>query len=120
PALLTRTLARTISGEIRTQDAPFVVSAVLGNVYGREQAWEFVKTNWDQMDRLFPKQGLRRMCGGVVALATAELEQDVREFFLSRKIDLGGKTLEQYLEQLRIGVTFRKREHRSLSELLRP
>jgi puromycin-sensitive aminopeptidase len=120
PALLTQTLARTISGEIRTQDAPFVVSAVLGNVYGREQAWEFVKTNWDQMDRLFPKQGLRRMCGGVVALATAELEQDVREFFLSRKIDLGGKTLDQYLEQLRIAVTFRNRERRSLRELLRP
>jgi len=120
PALLTRTLARTISGEIRTQDAPFVVSAVLGNVYGREQAWEFVKTNWDQMDRLFPKQGLRRMCGGIVALATAELEQDVRAFFHSRKIDLGGKTLDQYLEQLRIAVTFRNRERRSLRELLRP
>ncbi len=120
PALLMRTLARTISGEMRTQDAPFVVSAVLGNVYGREQAWEFVKTNWDQMDRLFPKQGLRRMCGGVVALATAELEQDVREFFLSRKIDLGGKTLDQYLEQLRIAVTFRNRERRSLRDLLRP
>jgi len=119
PALLTRTLARTISGEMRTQDAPFVVSAVMGNVYGREQAWEFVKTNWDQMDRLFPKQGLRRMCGGVVALATAELEQDVRAFFLSRKIDLGGKTLDQYLEQLRIAVTFCNRECRSLRELLR-
>jgi puromycin-sensitive aminopeptidase len=119
PALLARTLARTITGEIRTQDAPFVVSAVMGNVYGRELAWEFVKTNWDQMDRLFPKQGLRRMCGGVVALATAELEQDVRAFFLSRKIDLGGKTLDQYLEQLRIAVTFRSRESRTLRELLR-
>ncbi|HEX7767922.1 MAG TPA: M1 family metallopeptidase [Nitrospira sp.] len=120
PALLTRTLARTINGEIRTQDAPFVVSAVMGNVYGREQAWEFVKANWDQMDRLFPKQGLRRMCGGIVALATAELEQDVRAFFHSRKIDLGGKTLDQYLEQLRIAVTFRTRERLSLRELLRP
>ena len=110
PALLSRTLTRTISGEIRTQDAPFIVSAVLGNVYGRELAWNFVKTNWDQMDRRFPKQGLRRMCGGIVALATPELERDVREFFTSRKIDLGGKTLEQYLEQLRIAVAFRERE----------
>jgi puromycin-sensitive aminopeptidase len=119
PALLTRTLARTINGEIRTQDAPFVVSAVMGNVDGRELAWGFVKTNWDQMDRLFPKQGLRRMCGGIVGLATPELEQDVREFFHSRKIDLGGKTLEQYLEQLRIAVTFRERERQSLSGLLK-
>jgi len=109
-ALLERTLARTISGEIRTQDAPFLVSAILGNVYGRELAWAFVKTNWEKMDQIFPKQGLRRMCGGIVSLATPELERDVREFFTTRKIDLGGKTLEQYLEQLRIGVNVRERD----------
>ena len=118
PSLLARTLAHTIDGEIRTQDAPFVVSAGLGNVYGRESAWEFVKTNWDQMDRLFPKQGLRRMCGGIVNLATPELEQDVRAFFAARQIDLGGKTLDQYLEQLRIAVAFRERELPTLKDQL--
>jgi puromycin-sensitive aminopeptidase len=115
--LLTRTLARTINGEIRTQDAPFIVGALMMNVDGREQAWEFVKANWDQMDRLFPKQGLRRMCGGIVGLATPELEQDVRTFFATRKIDLGGKTLEQYFEQLRIAVSFREREGGALQLL---
>ncbi|MBX9659003.1 MAG: hypothetical protein K2X00_10585 [Nitrospiraceae bacterium] len=53
------------------------------------------------------------MWSGIVTPATAELEQVVREFFHSRKIDLGGKTLEQYLEQLRIAVTLRNRERRS-------
>jgi puromycin-sensitive aminopeptidase len=66
------------------------------------------------MDRLFPKQGLRRMCGGIAALATPELERDVRAFFTSRKIDLGGKTLDQYLEQLRIAVNMQQREKREL------
>jgi len=117
-ALLERTLARTISGEIRTQDAPFLVSAILGNVYGRELAWDFVKTNWEKMDQLFPKQGLRRMCGGIVSLATPELERDVRNFFATRKIDLGGKTLDQYLEQLRIAVTVRERDNRALRTYL--
>lgn len=116
--LLDRTLARTINGEIRTQDAPFLVSATLGNVYGRELAWNFVKANWDQMDRLFPKQGLRRMCGGIVGLATPELERDVRDFFTTRKIDLGGKTLDQYLEQLRIVVTVRERDEQTLRNYL--
>ena len=116
--LLARTLARTINGETRTQDAPSLVGAVLGNVYGRELAWDFVKTNWDQMDRLFPKQGLRRMCGGIVNLATPEVERDVRTFFVFRKIDLGGKTLEQYLEQLRIAVTVRQREGQQLRSYL--
>ena len=117
-ALLERALARTISGDIRTQDAPFLVTAILGNVYGRELAWAFVKTNWEKMDQLFPKQGLRRMCGGIVSLATPELERDVRDFFVTRKIDLGGKTLDQYLEQLRIAVTVRERDSRALRAYL--
>jgi puromycin-sensitive aminopeptidase len=113
-ALLERTLTRTLNGETRTQDAPFLISSVMGNVHGRELAWAFVKDNWDQMDRLFPKQGLRRMCGGIAALATPELERDVRAFFASRKIDLGGKTLDQYLEQLRIAVNMQQRDKRQL------
>jgi len=117
-ALLDRTLVRTISGEIRTQDAPFLVSAILGNVYGRELAWTFVKTNWEKMDHSFPKQGLRRMCGGIISLATPELERDVRDFFTTRKIDLGGKTLDQYLEHLRIAVTVRERDSQALGTYL--
>jgi len=117
-ALLERTLVRTISGEIRTQDAPFLISAILGNVYGRELAWDFLKANWEKMDQLFPKQGLRRMCGGIVSLATSELERDVRDFFTARKIDLGGKTLDQYLEQLRIAVTVRERDSLALRTYL--
>ena len=91
---------------------------MLGNVDGRELAWTFLKTNWEKMDRMFPKQGVRRMCGGIVSLATPELEQDVRDFFMTRKIDLGGKTLDQYLEQLRISVTVRERDIRALGTYL--
>ncbi|MGH6689847.1 MAG: ERAP1-like C-terminal domain-containing protein, partial [Gammaproteobacteria bacterium] len=108
--LIEQTLEKTINGEIRTQDAPFVARALLTNIDGRELAWSFVKTHWDTMDRLYPKQGLRRMCDGVTALATPELERDVHAFFGARQIDLGGRTLEQYLEQLRIAVAMRDRE----------
>ena len=118
PELLERTLAKTLTDEIRTQDAPFLVSALLHNVYIREKAWEFVKANWERMDRLFPKSGLRRMCGGIVGLSTPELERDVRTFFTSRKIDLGGKTLEQYLEQLHIAVVFRQRDRDAIRAVL--
>ena len=118
-ALLGRTLDMTLNGEIRLQDAPFMVSAVMNNVYGREQGWHFVKMNWDLLDRRFPKQGLRRMCGGITGFCKPELERDVREFFEARQVDLGGKTLEQYLEQLRIGVSFAERSRRDLQEFLR-
>src|SRR5439155_726543 len=105
--LVAQTLERAVGGEIRTQDAPFVVRTLLMSVYARELAWDFVKRHWDQMDRLYPKHGLRRMCEGAIGLATPELERDVHAFFAARKIDFGGKTLEQYLEQLRVAVALR-------------
>jgi puromycin-sensitive aminopeptidase len=116
--LIEQTLAKTINGEIRTQDAPFVARALLMTVDARELAWQFIKAQWDTMDRLYPKHGLRRMCEGVIALATPELERDVHAFFGDRKIDLGGRTLEQYLEQLRIAVTLREREGIALGPYL--
>jgi puromycin-sensitive aminopeptidase len=116
--LVEATLARTINGEIRTQDAPFVLRTMLMSVASREPTWRFVKDRWAEMDRLYPKHGLRRMCEGVIGLASRELEHDVRDFFTSRKIDLGGKTLEQYLEQLRIAVSLREREGAPLSAYL--
>lgn len=118
PHMLEKTLAATTTDAIRTQDGPFVVGAVLMNIYGREIAWDFMKRNWETLDTMFPKQGLRRMCGGIVSLATPRGEQDVRHFFDTRKIDLGGKTLDQYLEQLRIAVAFRERETPSLIKYL--
>ncbi len=118
PELIRRTLERTVSGEIRTQDAPFVNRGLLMSVDGRELAWRFVKERWDVMDRLYPKHGLRRMCEGVIGLATPELERDVHAFFGERKITLGGKTLEQYLEQLRVAVALREREGAALAGYL--
>jgi puromycin-sensitive aminopeptidase len=118
PGLLSQTLARTINGEFRTQDAPFVARALLMSVYGREAAWGFIKTNWETMERQYPKAGLRRLAEGVTGLVTPELERDVHAFFQARQPQFGGKTLEQYLEQLRIAVRMRERESMALATYL--
>ena len=70
------------------------------------------------MNRAYPFVGIRRMCEGVVGLATVDLERDVQQFFSEHKVDFGGKTLQQYLEQLHIAVVFRERERQALHEYL--
>jgi puromycin-sensitive aminopeptidase len=118
PSLLGQTLDRAINGEIRTQDAPFVVRSMLMSVYARELAWDFVKRHWDTMDRQYPKHGMRRLAEGVTGLATRELEADVQAFFAAKNPQFGGKVLAQYLEQLRVAVTLRERERAALSAYL--
>jgi puromycin-sensitive aminopeptidase len=110
PELLQRTLQYTISGEVRSQDAPFLMRALLMSVYSRGLAWEFLKANWETMARQYPGSAYRRMYEGVTALVSPEWEQEVQAFFRERNIVLGGKTVEQYLEQLRVAVRFQARE----------
>jgi puromycin-sensitive aminopeptidase len=115
---LSQTLERTLSGEVRSQDAPFLIRALLTSVYSREPAWEFVKANWEEMARRYPGSAYRRMWEGITALVSPAWEQDVQGFFTARRIDLGGKTLEQYLEQLRVAVRFQERETAPLAAYL--
>ena len=118
PELLSRTLERAINGEVRSQDAPFLVRALLTSPYSRGLAWEFVKEHWETMVRQYPGSAYRRMWEGITALVSADWERDVRAFFSSRGIVLGGKTLEQYLEQLRVAVSFQEREAETLAAYL--
>jgi puromycin-sensitive aminopeptidase len=118
PALVRATLERTVNGEIRTQDAPFVARAMLMSPDAREIAWPFVKAQWDTMDRLYPKHGMRRLAEGVTGLATPALEADVHRFFAEKKPQFGGKVLAQYLEQLHVAVVLRQRESGALSAYL--
>ncbi len=118
PALIERTLRMTTDGSVRSQDAPYLLRSLLMSVPAQEQAWRFVKENWDTIARRYTQSGLATMCEGITALATAELEADVRLFFSSHGITLGGRTLEQYLERLRIAVAFGERERAAIASYL--
>src|SRR5438093_8112589 len=118
PELLKQTLEMTINGEVRSQDAPFLIRGLLQSVYGRGLAWEFIKQHWQTMQRLYPGSAYRRMYAGTPALVRPEWERDGHAFFAENKITLGGKTLEQYFEQLRVAVAFQEREAEALAAYL--
>jgi puromycin-sensitive aminopeptidase len=118
PDLIRLTLEKTTNGEVRSQDAPFLMRALLVSVYSRGLAWEYVKASWETMARQYPGSAYRRMYEGITGLVSPEWEQDVRDLFSARKIVLGGKTLEQYLEQLQIAVRFQERELPALAPYL--
>jgi puromycin-sensitive aminopeptidase len=55
----------------------------------------------------------------VLGLVSPEWEREVSPFFRDRKISLGGKTLEQFLEQLHVLVRLQQRERAALHDYLR-
>jgi len=118
PALVDSTLASTLDGTFRTQDAPPIIRSLLMAVHGRDKAWSFVQNHWEEMNKTYPTNGIRRLFEGIVGLATPDLERQVHDFVAAKKVELGGKTLAQYIEQLRIVVSLREREGAALHRYL--
>ncbi|MGH8570082.1 MAG: ERAP1-like C-terminal domain-containing protein, partial [Gammaproteobacteria bacterium] len=109
PELLEKTLAMTLNGEARTQDAPYLMRALLLNTEGRERAWAFMKEHWEAMIGQYPDNAIVRMCEGITGLVTPALEADVQAFFAAHPVKQGNKILEQHLEKLRIAVACQER-----------
>jgi puromycin-sensitive aminopeptidase len=109
PELIDRTLKMTVSGEVRTQNSPYLMRGILLNKDARETAWTFLKGHWDEMTRLYPDNAIPRMCEGIVGLVKPELETDIKQFFAEHPVKQGAKQMEQHLERLRIAVASQQR-----------
>jgi len=116
--LFERTLKLTINGEVRTQNAPYLMRLLLLNTERRERAWRFLKANWDEMGRQYPDNSIVRMCEGLLSLVTPELEAEVADFFASHPVKQGTKTMQQHLEKLRIAVACKQREATNIEAYL--
>jgi puromycin-sensitive aminopeptidase len=115
-AVLKQTMEMALSGEVRTQNAPFLMHALLANPVSRYEAWNFVRKNWDAMVQKYPDSALPRMCEAVSGLLDSQ--QEVNEFFEQHKPRLGQKIIEQHLERLAVAVAFRSREGSNLTKTL--
>jgi puromycin-sensitive aminopeptidase len=118
PELVGKNLERTLNGDFRAQDAPLLLRAMLTSVHAREAAWEFLKTGWPEMRGKYAESGIRHMWEGIVGLTRPEWEEDVRRYVAQAKVDLGGRSIPQYLERLHMAVVMRQREGEALSKYL--
>jgi hypothetical protein len=107
--LIERTLQMIINGEVRTQNSPYLMRAMLFNKDARAKAWKFMKDHWDEMTRLYPDNSIPRMCEGIIGLVSPELEADVKNFFARHPVKQGAKQIEQHLERLRVAVACQER-----------
>ncbi len=115
---MSNTLDMCLSGDVRSQDAPYLIAACLMNRHHGFKAWEFVKSNWDQMLDTYPDNSIVRMVSGIRSLSKPEQAADVKKFFENHSVPTGELTLEQYFERLDVNVAFRQRETDALTEWL--
>jgi puromycin-sensitive aminopeptidase len=103
--LLTKTLARSMDPQyVRSQDTVIAVASVARNRFGRDLAWEFLKSNWDEFDRRYGQGGfaitsLVAITGAFTDLVKA---QEVEDFFKAHSAPSAARTIQQSIERIRL------------------
>lgn len=118
PALVARLHALALDGEIRSQNAPFVLGRSLANRDAGPQTWRFITEHWDRLNEMFASSAIVRMLAGLRTLGDATHAREAAEFFADHTVPSGGRTLAQILERQRVQVALAEREADRLAAFL--
>jgi puromycin-sensitive aminopeptidase len=118
PGCLARTLELSLSGDVRTQDAPYLLRETLTNRDNGPAAWAFVAANWPEIERRFPANSLARLVGGVRQVREAALAREVAAFLAEHPIPQGELQVRQHVERMAVNVALAERESARLSAAL--
>ena len=104
--LLAETLERSLSDEVRIQDAVLVIVSLAGNLKGRNLAWEFIKANWGELDRRYGAGGFAvgRLASVGGAFTTIARRDDVRDFFEANPAPSAARAVRQTLERIELNA----------------
>ncbi len=115
--LVRRTVQMALSGEVRTQNSPFLISQAIANPVAGTAAWEMLKEAWDDFTGKIPQKMVIGLAGSVALLATPELAADAHRFFDAHPVPSGQKTLQQILERLDVNTAFAQRQRQVIRDL---
>jgi aminopeptidase N len=116
--LCERTFALTLD-EVRTQNAPYLIAALLANRVGGPAVWERVKEHWDTLLERFPLNSHNRMLGTIRTLCrSSALAEDVSAFLCAHPLRSGQRSVDQALERLAINVSFARQHRQELGTVL--
>jgi puromycin-sensitive aminopeptidase len=114
-----RLVEMVLAGEVRSQDANWLLALLLGHRETGPLVWELVKANWDAILDSMPPQNRRRMLDLIIYRSEPEIAADIEAWLAQHPIGGAGKFTEQQMERLRVRVGLRQREAERLGDTLR-
>ena len=103
-----QTLKRSLTSDIRVQDSIRVIVAVSSTQKGRALAWEFIRTNWSEIDRRYGDGGfaLMRLVSLVSGFTTTERLKEVSQFFNDNPTPAAERTIKQAKERIELNISW--------------
>ena len=104
----------------QVQDSIRVIVTVASSALGRSLAWDFIRNNWEEIDRRYGDGGfaLMRLVSIVSGFTTSERLQEVETFFEENPTPAAERTIRQAKERIRINQAWLERYSDQLSKFL--
>jgi aminopeptidase N/puromycin-sensitive aminopeptidase len=100
PALLDRALNYSVSSKVRNQDSAIQLAIALQIPDNRDQAWQFIKSHWDQVHAQLTTDMGSYLVSYTGAFCTAETRDDIKSFFADHKVEAADVELKHSLEHI--------------------
>ena len=106
--LLAKTLAFTLSKDVRTQSLFVPIARMVANPYGKDLVWPWIRKNWKGLVKKFGVGNplLNRIIGSVSVMSDMKKEKEIRRFFAKHHVPGTEMKLAQSLERIRIHAKF--------------
>ena len=100
PALVQRTLASTMTDDVRSQDVPTVLAQLFGGAQG-DATWTFVQQQWEAITKKVGVfQGVPSIVGGLGSFCSTERANEVKAFFDAHPAPAAARSLRQAIERI--------------------
>ncbi len=118
PSLAKRTLNYAVSGQVRNQDAVFLLSDLLRRQGTRDLTWQFLQDNWPKVKAQFTPLNANRLVSAAGSFCAAGDEDKVNSFFATHKVGSADRALKQAVEQIGVCVKLHEEQGPKLAQWL--
>lgn len=121
PKILKQVLDFALSKDVRAQDAPSIFIGVGRNFYGRYLAWQYLKKNWQTIERRYKVGGhlLEWFVAPFSSFTTQAAAKDYERFFKLHPVPALNRTIQQVLERIYSNVAWIKRDKKNIEKWLK-
>jgi aminopeptidase N len=120
PALRRRTLDYATSPQVRTQDAPGIIAALMARPSAAPATWAHVKATWPWIEKSFGVfQGLPQIVGSTQNFCDSQTRNDIEQFFESHPIRGTERAARQALETIDRCILMRNQQLGNLDAWLK-
>jgi puromycin-sensitive aminopeptidase len=109
PELVQRSLALTLTDEVRPQDRAHLYARLLGTRASRLAAWSFVRDRWNDLAARLDPMLQQNIVRALSQLTVEPAASEVLDFLPARATDETRETVAQTIEQLRIDTAVCRR-----------